>query len=808
MYLEGFLGVSKNSDGVPAAHESLMSDEGFLSLVGRAIATSDLVQYDLKSNAKLQQQLKEHPSTRGFGDSPESAILCPIQPRVDKGISGVLILGLNTRRPYDEEYSRFFHTLCYSISTSLESILVIQEQKQLAKAASEKTLQALTFEQQAKAMLDMAPVGCFLISLEGKILYANDSWREITGYKGKHTEMSWCSVIHDEDHPKMGIEWSKLVDKRLPVAFELQLKKAWEASDPVTKKPISGPTYIILAASPRQIGNDIYITGAITDISRQKWVEGSEIRQRKEALELKRQQENFIDMTSHEMRNPLSAIFQCSDLIVAVLTRFQASRDAKKGFDSIEQGVATDLEDPIAAAIDAANTITLCAQHQKRIVDDVLCLSKIDSKLIQITPIDVQPRIMIENALKIFSAELAANKTQMGFIVEASFAKLEVDWVKLDPARLLQILINLCTNAIKFTSESSARDIRVTLGASSQKPTRSSSGVEFLHLPAELEKADPTRLSEWGQGDIIYLHIAVHDTGKGMNAEETKLLFQRFSQVSPRTHTKYGGSGLGLFIARLLAQLQGGEIGVSSTPSKGTTFAFYIKVRQLVPKATPSSVPLVPETNVVPTGSIQVTSRPALERAKNGDTAVNILVVEDNLVNQKVLSRQLRTLGFHVDVANNGQEAITFVQTTCHWKGNEKASKELTLILMDIEMPSTKSLYTIRHEAKISFPLFLHYQSPDRMPITRRTALTYAFVTNNLLVMTGIEATRCIRDYRAKGDVLCHIPIIAITANARLEQIEAVRECGMDEVVSKPFRIPELIEKIEKFVGPIDPRRL
>ena len=694
MYLEGYLGIPKTANGVPVAHESLINDEEFLALFGRAIGTGDLVQYDLKCNIDLQQRLMEHPSTRGFGDAPESAVLCPIQPRVDKGVSAVLMMGLNTRRPYDEEYSRFFHTLSYSISTSLESILVVQEQKQLAKAASERTLQALTFEQQAKAMLAMAPVGCFLMSLQGKMLYVNKKWTEITGYEGDHTEKSWYSVIHDEDHPKMDIEWSKLVDRRLPVSFELRLKKAWEALDPVTEKAITGPTYIIAAASPRQIGNDTYITGAITDISRQKWVEGSEIRQRKEALELKRQQENFIDMTSHEMRNPLSAIFQCSDLIVAVLTKFQAFRD-KKGFGSTEQGDENNLEDPIDAAIDAANTITLCAQHQKRIVDDVLCLSKIDSKLIQITPIDVQPRIMIENALKIFNAELVANKTQMSFVAETSFENLEVDWVKLDPARLLQILINLCTNAIKFTSESPARDIRVTLGASLQKPIRSSSGVEYLQLPAELEKADPTRLSEWGQGDIVFLHIAVHDTGRGMSAEETKLLFQRFSQVSPRTHTKYGGSGLGLFIARLLAQLQGGEIGVSSTPSKGTTFAFYIKVRRLVPKAMPSSVPVVPETNIAPAEDIHVTSPTPNVRAKKRQATASILVVEDNLVNQKVLSRQLRTLGFHVDVANHGREAIDFVRSTCHWKGNENVQKDLTLILMDIEMPGTESLFVI-----------------------------------------------------------------------------------------------------------------
>ena len=93
------------------------------------------------------------------------------------------------------------------------------------------------------------------------------------------------------------------------------------------------------------------------------------------------------------------------------------------------------------------------------------------------------------------------------------------------------------------------------------------------------------------------------------------------------------------------------------------------------------------------------------------------------------------------------------------------------------------------------------------IPITRCVALIPIHNTNTSSVMTGIEATRCIRDYHANGDILAHIPIVAITANARLEQIEAVRDSGMDEVVSKPFRIPELIEKIEKFVGPVESRR-
>jgi len=156
------------------------------------------------------------------------------------------------------------------------------------------------------------------------------------------------------------------------------------------------------------------------------------------------------------MRNPLSAIFQCADAIISALTSYQ-----EIGFKSPSNGGRVTnasvfgAEDPIAYAIEAASTITLCAQHQKvlyylydcglplifvqRIVDDVLVLSKVDANLIEIHPIDCQPGILIENALKMFSAELQANGAQMTFNIEDSYQELKIDWVKLDPGRLLQV---------------------------------------------------------------------------------------------------------------------------------------------------------------------------------------------------------------------------------------------------------------------------------------------------------------------------------------------------------------------------------
>jgi signal transduction histidine kinase len=81
-------------------------------------------------------------------------------------------------------------------------------------------------------------------------------------------------------------------------------------------------------------------------------------------------------------------------------------------------------------------------------VDDVLILSKVDANLIEIHPIDVQPRVLVENAVKMFGAELNANNAHMSFEIEKSFYSLDIDWIKLDPGRLLQVLINLCTNAV------------------------------------------------------------------------------------------------------------------------------------------------------------------------------------------------------------------------------------------------------------------------------------------------------------------------------------------------------------------------
>jgi CheY-like chemotaxis protein len=308
-----------------------------------------------------------------------------------------------------------------------------------------------------------------------------------------------------------------------------------------------------------------------------------------------------------------------------------------------------------------------------------------------------------------------------------------------------------------------------------------------MYIPMRTEGKDTTASSEWGDGEVVYIHFAVQDTGKGLTEAEMKLLFQRFSQASPRTHITYGGSGLGLFISRELVELQGGEIGVSSESGKGSTFAFYVKARRSSAPAKDSEQSLweyapgrkgsaksLRASNIRTEAGLN-SALPSLERSPSSSApeTLKILIVEDNLVNQRVLAKQLRKAGCVVYLANHGGEAIERVKESRFWKGKEANGLDIHVILMDLEMP----------------------------------------------IMDGTTAVRKIREFQLAGDLVRHIPVIAVTANAREEQVMVTLEAGIvgsnalisvangilisvqDDVMSKPFRTPELLSKVRDLMA-------
>lgn len=397
-----------------------------------------------------------------------------------------------------------------------------------------------------------------------------------------------------------------------------------------------------------------------------------------------------------------------------------------------------------------------------------------------------------------YEAELGHADIVACLEIEQSYTELGLGNIMLDSSRLLQVVINLLGNAIKFTQYSDSRKITIYLGASSTRP------IDAHHNASMIERrenrAEHTMSSEWGEGEDVYLQIAVEDTGRGLDADELKLLFQRFQQASPKTYKQYGGSGLGLFISRELTELQGGQIGVTSEAGKGSIFAFYVKARRCMHTAedlplsrihsaaptlkpnwparkasivTVDATPMLPESIAAPpqppTPATQAPPKNPLKRGPSSSRTItpqqsppppsqlHVLVVEDNIINQRVMAQQLRRLGCTVHLANHGLEALSFLETTSHWLHSSTTAIPLSVILMDLEMP----------------------------------------------VLGGLECVKQIRELQEMGKLVRHVPVIAVTANARNEQIAVAVKAGMDEVVTKPFRIPELVPKMEELVAKI-----
>lgn len=526
---------------------------------------------------------------RGFGDAVSQAVILPITSITSRDLMGVLLIGICPRVPFDEGYNMWLQILGDVLLKAAAFISLPIEQRRAQKMADDinsalaqqlrlTTLQAERSDAKFSRMAKLAPIGMFVLDPEGKPLYVNDAYRRLVPAlpDGRHVSFNkpsdWTDFIHPDDVCRFWESWKKVTVQRVPDICEYRVLKEWRSIDKATGEELSGDTWLLATSFPEvePDGRVSAILGWINDISPQKAAENLLSQRLDDALETKRQSENFIDMTSHEMRNPLSAILQSADSIVSSL---QVTDSTSSNQD---RTLAAHLVDDL---VDAAHTIILCAQHQKRIVDDILTLSKLDASLLEIAPDKVQPPQLVEKALKMYEAEISRANIQTRLVIEPTYAELGVEWVVLDPSRLLQVVINLLTNAIKFTQYSENREITVYIGASYERPTGKHHGINFI--PLRHTKPSHTPNGEWGDGEDIYLQLAVTDTGSGLDEEQMDVLFQRFAQASPKTYKQYGGSGLGLFISRELCELQGGQIGVASCGGR-TTFTFYVKAKRWV----------------------------------------------------------------------------------------------------------------------------------------------------------------------------------------------------------------------------------
>ncbi|RYP67705.1 hypothetical protein DL771_007112 [Monosporascus sp. 5C6A] len=772
-FLEGSIAVPDGHIAAPTRIDLRRSPEGFIPAFREAMRTREPTVLHTR-NGLLPEELLEGIAFRGFGEPCREAIIFPVRPTNSESVLAFLLIGVNPRRPYDDGYKAFTAVLNRQLATSLASYMLYEDEvRRSHNVAETAALEQQQLSQQLalqtsrlKRMTELSPLGMFLLSPEGILREGNDRYFEVTGHpRGESfSAMSWMEQVEDSSKKTMEAAWHQLIVDNIPWTGEVQLKRLTVQPTGLDGEAID--YWVLISAQPEfaEDGSVRAIMGSITDISHLKWAQGLQNRRLQEAEETRRQQNEFIDITSHEMRNPLSAILQCADDILSTLKEHQ-SKDKAPPPEVVE------------SCIEAARTISLCVQFQKSIVDDILTVSKLDSNLLALAPTIAQPTDVVSRVVRMFEPELQAKEIKMTCEVEPTFTRLAVDWMTLDPSRVLQVLINLVTNAIKFTASSAERKITLSMGVSRDPPLfLDTSG--FRYIPRRTPNAGVLTGDGWGEGEPLYVRFQVEDTGCGLTSDEVKVLFKRFSQASPRTHAQYGGSGLGLFISRQLAELHGGQVGVSSVAGRGSTFGFFIQGRRSAPPdsattgdafaieqdlvgAATLSQPIAPQRQDLaspgPASDLVATKAVARKEApKFNPRALEVLVVEDNLVNQNVLVRQLKKIGIGVSVANDGVEALAFLEETAFCRG-EGVGRPLSVVLMDLEMPN----------------------------------------------MDGLTCVREIRAMQQRGAIVggAHVPVIAVTANVRDEQIATALKSGMDDVVSKPFRIPDLIAKIKSLLA-------
>lgn len=311
------------------------------------------------------------------------------------------------------------------------------------------------------------------------------------------------------------------------------------------------------------------------------------------------------------------------------------------------------------------------------LINDILDLTKIESGNLELEHNAISIIDECNDCLKLFDVQA----TQKDLRLQKQFASDVPQYVFGDATRLRQIVLNLLGNAIKFTSSGT---ITLTLNV----------------IESHAEK--------------VILKASVQDTGIGISADKIDRLFKPFSQVDSSITRKYGGTGLGLAICAKLIALMGGEIGVESEAGKGSNF-FFTWTAQLAKSETKNE-------NISQVSPVQTLS---------------ILIAEDNIVNQKVLTISLRKLGFtNVTIVNDGIECIEMSK-----------EKVFDVIFMDIQMPN----------------------------------------------MSGLDATRIIRTLNISKQPY----IVALTANAFREDEEACMRAGMNNFLSKPLNTTALKELLD-----------
>jgi len=489
--------------------------------------------------------------------------------------------------------------------------------------------------------------GLVEVDLEENITKVYPAFCELTGYnEGELLGQNAVKVFSFPEDMKDSKELNKLRQTGVSNVYERKIRKK-----------DGGIAHIIISGAP--IFNDknevVGSMGIHVDITDRKQLEDDLISAKETALLSVKAKEMFLANMSHEIRTPLNVINGMTDLLG----------------DSI-------LDEEQAQYLSA---VKKSADNLLVLINDILDFSKIEAGQLELEENTFTIKELFDHLH--FSFKELGNKKGVHLLCDVD-AQIS-EFLKGDSNKLNQVLVNLVSNALKFTQDGS------------------------VFVQAKLVEQN-----EFTQK----INFSVRDTGIGIDEKNQQLIFNTFSQEDATISRRYGGTGLGLSISKGIVEKMGGAIHVASERNKGSEFSFTLEFK------TVQEAEEKPETK---------------ENTFQNLTEIKLLVVEDNELNRLLITSVLKKEQIDFKIAENGLEAIQFL-----------VKESFDLILMDIQMP----------------------------------------------IMDGITATREIRT-----KLHMSIPIIALSANATIEDTKKYLESGMNDHVPKPFKKEELFSKIKMALG-------
>jgi signal transduction histidine kinase/CheY-like chemotaxis protein len=443
----------------------------------------------------------------------------------------------------------------------LQQLIADLQSRELTLRESESHQRDLA--ERLQFLMQANQLGSWEINTEdGEAIY-NDRWSEILGIlpaKVSPTLSFWNERIHPSDQDQFQVEWSALVKK--DVTSIKNIHRIRHESGAWIWVLCTGTAVYHDASdkSPRIVGTNLDISDLVNA--------------REEALAATKSKSEFLANMSHEIRTPLNGVLGMTSLLKR--TKLDATQ------------------------LEFIKTIDISGKQLLSVISDILDLSKVEAGKFELSPVATNIRTVVENVVRI----LGPAASTKGLTMTSEISDKVPESVYCDDTRLQQVLVNLTSNATKFTAFGGVR-IVVDARPSERYPER------------------------------VEVEFHVIDNGIGIPPDALKNMFKAFSQADATVNRKYGGTGLGLAISKQIVGLMSGEISVSSVINSGSDFKFTI----LVPTTASVDLPHNIEENLA---------------FRN----LNVLIAEDNLISQKVLFKMIRTQGILSSLASNGVEAV------------------------------------------------------------------------------------------------------------------------------------------------------